>query len=152
MDLVAKMGEKAKEIRILTHETQDQFRRRFNREGNDGVSQVLICQWETGVVPIPVWAQVKYGNIAMAFSKELSVWFWRAAGFDLPEAVMEPLGNEPVGGEPTALKGLSKTVDEFCARNLVLPPVEPVTGEVKSPAPAKKAKHRKGEKGRSEKR
>jgi hypothetical protein len=137
------MGKKAKEVRSLEHETQDQFRRRFNRKGTEGVSQVLISQWETGVVPIPVWALVKYGNIAIPFSKELSVWFWQAAGLDFPEPVTEPLGNEPVGGEPTALKGLSKTVNEFYARNPVLPPVEPVTGEVQSPAPAKKTKHRK---------
>lgn len=57
-----------------------------------------------------------------------------------PEPVTEPLGNEPVGGEPTALKGLSKSVEEFWARNPGSQPVEPVAGEGKPATPAKKAR------------
>ncbi len=90
-----------------------------------------------------------------------------------PEPVTEPLGDEPVGGEPRALKGLSKTVEEFAARHSVrppvkleqadldgvkararevnqewrrycgLPPAEPVIGEAKPPTPAKKAKRQR---------
>ena len=57
-----------------------------------------------------------------------------------PEPVTEPLGDEPVRGEPESLKGLSKDIAEWCARNRMLPPVEPVIEEPKSAAPAKKVK------------
>ena len=63
--------------------------------------------------------------------------------FDLglrPEPVTEPLGDEPVGGEPASLKGLSETVEQFCARNAVLPPDEPIAGERKPTTPPEKGK------------
>lgn len=62
-----------------------------------------------------------------------------------PEPVTEPLADEPVGGEPAALKGPSKTVEEFWARNRVLPPAEPVTEESK-PKTRAKVKRGKGTK------
>ena len=63
--------------------------------------------------------------------------------FDLgiqPEPVAEPLGDEPVGGEPESLKGPSGSVEEFCARNKLLPPVEPIIKGDPLATPAKKAK------------
>jgi transcriptional regulator with XRE-family HTH domain len=63
-----------------------------------------------------------------------------------PEPVTEPLGDEPVGGEPASLKGLSKTVEEFCARHAALPPVEPTIGERKLRTPAKKERGRRRKK------
>jgi len=63
--------------------------------------------------------------------------------FDLgiyTEPVTEPLGDEPVGGESASLKGLSKTVEEFWARNPGIHPGKRIAEEAKPPAPAKKAK------------
>ena len=65
--------------------------------------------------------------------------FLQNAGMTI-ESVTEPLGNEPVGGEPASLRGPSKDIQEFCARHGVRPPGEPIAGEPKPPAPAKKAK------------
>jgi len=56
----------------------------------------------------------------------------------LPEDATGPLGNEPVGGEPASLKGASKTVEEFFARNGVN--AARATEESKAEAPPKKLK------------
>lgn len=64
-----------------------------------------------------------------------------------PEPVTEPLADEPVGGEPAHLKGPSKTVEEFSARNPAVKgdsatarAIGPLDAETEPPAPAKKAK------------
>lgn len=69
-----------------------------------------------------------------------------ALSHSYPEPVTEPLGDEPVGSEPAALRGLSTSVEQWYQRNR--PPVEPVT-EPLGDEPAAPA--RKGKRGRRKK-